>query len=92
MSRLNKELQLRKNCILYTYLLKSLNKEVPEYIQECADSEDYDFLVDCGKELAAEVQTLDSKTFDTVFKNESAEAKELSHWWEMYQMYIPLPS
>lgn len=93
MSQSNKEMQLRKTCKLYAYLLVSQAKEVPESIQECADSQDYDYLVDCVSELSKAIKDLDSETFDTIVNNtDSSDARELLHWWNMYQMYIPLPS
>ena len=82
----NKELRLRKNCQLYVYLLVSQSKEVPEEIQECADSYDYDFLVDCVTLLSDEIEGLDSETFEKIVNNtESKEARELAYWWEMHQ-------
>lgn len=83
----NKELRLRRNCQLYVYLLVSQGKEVPEEIQECADSYDYDFLVDCVAQLSDEIEGLDSDTFDKIVNNkESNESRELAYWWEMHQM------
>jgi len=82
----NKELRLRKNCQLYTYLLVTLGKDVPEEIQECADSYDYDFLVDCVAQLSDELKGLDSDTFEKIMNNtESNEARELAYWWKMHQ-------
>ena len=82
----NKELQLSKNCQLYVYVLNSIGKEVPEEIQECANSYDYDYLVDCVTQLSAELESLDSETFDKVVNNnESQEARELAYWWKMHQ-------
>ena len=82
----NKELRLRRNCQLYVYLLVSQGKEIPEAIQECANSYDYDFLVDCVAQLSAEIEGLDSDTFDKIMNNkESNEARELANWWEMHQ-------
>lgn len=82
----NKELRLRKNCQLYVYVLVSQGKEVPEEIQECAHSYDYDFLVDCVKQLSDEIEGLDSDTFEKIVNNkESNEARELAYWWEMHQ-------
>ena len=82
----NKELRLRKNCQLYTYLLVLQAKEVPEEIQECADSYNYDFLVDCVTQLSDELEGLDSDTFEKIVNNkESNEARELAYWWEMHQ-------
>jgi hypothetical protein len=86
MNPTNKELRLRKNCQLYVYLLVSQGKEVPEEIQECADSYDYDFLVDCVAQLSDELEGLDSDTFEKIVNNtESNEARELAYWWKMHQ-------
>jgi hypothetical protein len=86
MNPTNKELRLRKNCQLYVYLLVSQGKEVPEEIQECADSYDYDFLVDCVAKLSNELEGLDSDTFEKIVNNtESNEARELAYWWKMHQ-------
>ena len=87
----NRELQLRRNCELYSYLLQAQNKEVPEYIEECIVTDDFDLLVDCVKELAQEIQSLDDESFTKILENEnSVEAKNLLKWWEMYQLYIPV--
>ncbi|MFC2057466.1 hypothetical protein ACFLR6_00860 [Campylobacterota bacterium] len=87
MNPTNKELRLRKNCQLYVYVLVSQGKEVPEEIQECADSYDYDFLFDCVTQLSDEIEGLDSDTFDRIVNNkESNEARELAYWWEMHQV------
>jgi len=87
MSPTNKELQLRKNCQLFVYLLVSQGKEVPEEVQECADSYDFDFLVDCVAQLSDEIKSLDSDTFERIVNNkESTKARELAYWWEMHQM------
>ncbi len=80
----NKEMQLNKNCQLYVYLLESLGKEVPDEIQECAES--YDYVLNCVKELLEEVKGLDSETFDRILNNKEVLAsRELSYWWEMQQ-------
>ena len=87
MNHSNKELRLRRNCQLYVYLLVSQGNEVPEEIQECADSYDYDFLVDCVAQLSDEIEGLDSDTFEKIVDNkESNEARELAYWWEMHQV------
>jgi len=84
MSATNKEMQLQRNCQLYAYLLTSQGKEVPEYIQESAES--YDYLVDCVTELSKEVESLDNETFQRVVNNtQLQEARELAYWWKMYQ-------
>lgn len=89
MSPTNREVQLSKTCQLYAYVLASQGKEVPEVIQECADS--YDYPVDCVKELSQELRDLDSDIFDKiVHKAQSQEARDLEQWWEMYQIYVPL--
>jgi hypothetical protein len=94
MSNSNREMQLRKTCKLYAYVLVSQGQEVPERIQECRDSdgsEEYDCIVDCVSDLSKVLKELDSDTFDKIVKNsDSQEARELAHWWEMYQLYIPL--
>ena len=93
MSSSNRELQLRKTCKLYAYVLASQGKEIPEAIQECVNSEDVDYLVDCVSDLSETIKSLDTQTFEKIVNNhESVEARELAHWWEMYQMYIPVPS
>src|SRR5210317_732001 len=82
----NKEIQLRKNCQLYAYLLNAQGKEVPEMIQECADSDDYDYPVECAEELYEELKSLDDKAFEKVItNNQSIEARYLAHWFEMQQ-------
>ncbi len=91
MSPSNKELQLRKTCQLYVYVLVSQGKEVPEAVQECADSDDFDDLVDCVSQLSQELADLDSDSFEQIVNNtQSNEARQLAHWWEMYQAYIPV--
>lgn len=96
MSNANRELQLRKTCKLYAYVLLSQDKEVPEMIEECvnaSDADEYDCLVDCVAELSQEIKSLDSDAFERIVNNnESSEARELAHWWEMYQIYVPVPS
>lgn len=89
MSASNKEVQLRKTCQLYTYVLASLGKDIPENIQECADS--YEYPVDCVTELYQELKDLDSDTFEKIVNDtQSTQARNLASWWEMYQTYIPL--
>ena len=86
MSLSNKEIQLRKNCQLYAYLLNAQGKEVPEVIQECAYSDDFDYPVECSSELFEELKSLDNEAFDKIITdNESIEARYLAHWWEMQQ-------
>ena len=86
MNPTNKEMQLRKTCELYVYVLVSQGKEVPDEIQECADSYDYDYLVDCVAELSETLEVLDSDTFDRIVNNtQSKEARDLAYWWEMQQ-------
>lgn len=82
----NKEMQLRKNCQLYMYVLVSQGKEVPEEIEECALSLDYDYLVDCVAALYEELKGLDSETFDRIVNNtQSDEARALAYWWKMHE-------
>ncbi|NOR56243.1 MAG: hypothetical protein GQ531_08550 [Sulfurovum sp.] len=90
MSPSNREIQLQKNCEIYAYVLTSLGKEVSEEIQDCVD--DYEYSIDCVKELAKVLQTLDTDTFNKIVNNkELPVACELANWWEMYQAYIPVP-
>ncbi|HIC42777.1 MAG TPA: hypothetical protein EYO73_00320 [Sulfurimonas sp.] len=80
----NKEMQLRRNCQLYAYLLVSQDKEVPEMIQDAID--DYDYLIDCVVDLSEELKSLDTDTFERIVNNkDSQEARELAYWWEMCQ-------
>ena len=91
MTPTNREIQLRKTCQLYAYVLKAQGKEVPEDIQECTAS--YDYPVDCVKELSKALQSFDSDTFEKIVNNtESKVARDLANWWEMYQIYIPPPA
>ena len=84
MSSYNQELQLKKNCELYVYLLVELKAEIPEDVLECALSLDYP--VNCAKELAETIGQLDSETFKRVMhKENSQEAQDLRNWWEMSQ-------
>lgn len=80
----NKEMQLCKNCQLYAYVLSSQGKEVPEIIEDCIES--FDYVVNCVAELSAELESLDSETFERVVNNkELLESRELAYWWEMQQ-------
>ncbi|MDF1880434.1 hypothetical protein JHD50_03795 [Sulfurimonas sp. MAG313] len=80
----NKEMQLRRNCQLYAYLLDSQGKDVPEEILEAID--DYDYLIDCVVQLSEELESLDSETFGRIVNNpDSQDARELAYWWEMCQ-------
>lgn len=89
MNPTNKEMQLRKTCQLYAYVLLSQGKEVPEEIQECTVS--YDYPVECVAELSQALKDLDSDTFEKIVNNtQSKEARDLAQWWKMYQTYIPL--
>ena len=82
----NKELQLRKNCQLYKYLLVSLGKEVPGHIEECANAFDADYLVNCASELSEALKELDRETLDKIINDpHSKVAHELAFWWEMQQ-------
>ena len=86
MNPTNKEMQLRKNCQLYLYVLVSLGKEIPEEILECAHSYDYEYLFNCVPQLLETLKGLDKDTFEKLVNNpESLEAKELAFWWEMQQ-------
>ncbi|QOP43568.1 hypothetical protein FJR45_06215 [Sulfurimonas sediminis] len=85
----NREVQARKTCELYAYVLISQDKEVPDVILECASS--YDYPVECVSELAQELKSLDTATFERIINNPfSQEARDLARWWEMYQTYIPV--
>ena len=91
MSPNNREIQLRKTCQLYAYVLKSQGKEVPEEIQECAAS--FDYSIDCVEKLSQALVNLDSDSFEKIVNNtQSKQAQDLSNWWEMYQIYMPPPS
>jgi len=84
MSPSNKEMQLCKNCQLYAYVLRAQGKEVPEEIQDCIDS--YDYVLNCVKELYAEIESLDSESFEKIVNNqELLQSRELAYWWEMQQ-------
>lgn len=84
MSPSNKEMQLRKNCQLYAYVLKEQGKEVPEEIQDCIDS--YEYVINCVKELYQELKELDDNAFERIVNApEPLEARELSYWWDMQQ-------
>ena len=90
MSPNNREIQLRKTCQLYAYVLKSQGKEVPETIQECAAS--FDYSVDCVEKLSQALVNLDSDSYKKIVNNpDSKQAQDLSNWWEMYQIYMPPP-
>lgn len=79
----NKEMQLRKTCELYVYLLVSLDKEIPEHILECASS--YDYPVNCASELVEEIKSMDEASLNTIINTDSSEANDLKLWWEMSQ-------
>jgi len=85
----NREVQLRKTCELYAYVLLAQDKEVPGEILECASS--YDYPVECISSLSQEIQNMDSATFERVVNNPfSQEARDLAQWWKMYLTYIPV--
>ncbi|MDQ7044701.1 MAG: hypothetical protein Q9M32_02120 [Sulfurimonas sp.] len=90
----NREIQQRQTCKLYAYVLASQNKEVPYHLEECAayhPTDEYDSLFDCTKELSDEIKAFDDATFDKIVNNKDSEdAKELTKWWKMYQIYIPV--
>lgn len=80
----NKEMQLRKTCELYAYLLVSQGKEVPDEILECAMS--YDYPVECATMLSKEIESLDSESFERILNNTaSQESRDLANWWQMQQ-------
>lgn len=91
MNPTNREIQLRKTCQLYAYVLASLGKEVPQEIEECADSHEYDCLIDCVAQLSQLLASMESETLEKIVNNSQAPlARDLAQWWEMYQLYIPL--
>ena len=84
MSATNKEIQQRKTCQLYVYVLTSLGREIPYEIHECAD--DYDYIIDCSAQLAQTLKELDSETFYNLLNDrESQMSLDLAGWWEMYK-------
>ena len=90
MAPTNREIQLQKTCELYAYVLSAQGKEVSYAVEECADS--YDYLFDCVNELAQEIKSLDSATFEKIVNNiDLQEARDLANWWKMYESYTPVP-
>jgi len=90
MAPTNREIQFQKTCELYAYVLMSQGKEVQYHIEECANS--YEYPVDCVKELAQEIESLDEKTFEKIVNDTKVqEARDLANWWKMYQGYTPVP-
>lgn len=84
MSPTNQELQLSKNCQLFAYLLRSLGKEVPEHIEDCANS--YEYVYNCVSELLETLKNLDEESFQKVVHDtKRVESRELAYWWEMQQ-------
>ncbi|MBN2816927.1 MAG: hypothetical protein JXQ67_09600 [Campylobacterales bacterium] len=84
MASLNQSMQLKKNCELFVYVLVSLEKDIPEDVLECAMCDDYP--INCAKELADTLSSLDKESFDKIMNKEnSAEAQDLRNWWEMSQ-------
>lgn len=80
----NREIQQRKTCQIFAYVLHSLGKEVPYHIDECADS--YEYPVNCVEELSQELQGLDTQTLNKIMNNPHIqESSDLKHWWEMFQ-------
>ena len=85
MSSLNKEMQLRKTCELYSYLLTAQGKEVPDEIQESLYFIE-DYPVNCVAELSEEVKSLDSQSFEKIVNNKDVQAAlDLAYWWKMYK-------
>lgn len=85
----NQEVQLRKTCQLYMYVLAEQKKEIPEEIQDCANF--YEYSVDCVDKLYQALEGLDSETFKKIVNNpKSQESRDLANWWDMYQTYTPL--
>ena len=84
MASSNKEMQLRKTCQLYAYVLSSLGREVPEAIQDCMEDDDY--LVDCVDQLASTLEGLDPASFEMIVNSDpSSQARDLAKWWKMRQ-------
>lgn len=80
----NRDMQQRKTCQLYVYLLTVLGKEVPYTVEECANS--YEDLIDCSMELAKELEALKSEEYERLITAEdSTIGNDLALWWEMYQ-------
>ena len=85
----NREIQQRKTCQLYAYVLASLGEKIPLEIVDCVDS--YGDPVDCVSDLSQALKSLDSDTYEKIVNNtDSQEARDLAQWWEMYQLYIPI--
>jgi hypothetical protein len=84
MPEYNKDMQQRKNCELYAYVLAELDKEIPDDILECVM--DGDYLVDCVLQLANELKALDTEKFNQlVYNSEASLSRDLANWWTMYQ-------
>jgi hypothetical protein len=81
----NKELQLRKNCHLYAYVLQYLELEIPEHIIECLMDEEYEYLVECSNELAQLLKSLEQEKFTELINGECESSQELKLWWDMNQ-------
>lgn len=78
----NKEIQLRKTCQLYAFVLEHLGHEVPEMIEECA--QDFEYPVECAKELIALLEATDRKTLDIMMhSNATSLGRDLANWWQM---------
>ncbi len=79
----NQQMQQRKNCELYAYVLTELGLEVPDHILECAISDEYP--VDCVADLAKALEDMGADDFERiVYDKESQLALDLSKWWTMY--------
>jgi hypothetical protein len=79
----NKEMQQRKNCELYAYVLAELGQDIPDHILECAMSDEYP--VDCVADLAKSLEDMGADDFERiVYDKESALACDLAKWWTMY--------
>lgn len=81
----NKELQLRKNCQLYAYILQYIEAEIPDHILECLMDEEYEYLVECSQDLAKLIESLNEDQFNELMHGECESSRELKHWWDMNQ-------
>jgi len=78
-------MQLRKTCELYSYLLVSQGKDVPDEIQESIYFVE-DYPANCVAELSQALKELDNESYEKIVNNkESQEARDLAYWWGMYK-------
>lgn len=79
----NQQMQQRKNCELYAYVLAELDQDIPDHILECAMSDEYP--VDCVADLAKALEDMSADDFERIVHDtESQMARDLSKWWTMY--------